>query len=414
MCVSLLTMISGILVYGFSWCVQDNSNHDLAAKRANILSTVVKVASSEAVDPRCDALVAALTAHELSIRCISWHQQDYCSPCLAKRRAKWTLLEDGKGYIDESGTWMVYASHALSAGESADHKLSYPVEFRAAVGPYMLTWSADDNAGVFTQRSCHFSVGCTVWRAWGRCLDNDNQLEMRPLSELLRSAKTLEYLPPSFEEPWSGIRAESATVKIWNHLEARFDPLHQFAPRLIRRVRGHDNLVFEMMVVTQYQSVSGVDVPSVGVLGIYEPCPTGVSDTSITEEAKRDLKAATLFDGLPEAAHTADVALWLQRLCKGTLATNNAAAACPMGSITKDGWLACPIVFIADNIAVNKPETIDSLLSFVPDDAKVFNDEAGAYESGVEAKQLLKARHSQLNKIKSESAKGFRHTEPSR
>jgi len=237
---------------------------------------------------------------------------------------------------------------------------------------------------------------------------------MRPLSELLRSAKTLEYLPPSFEEPWSGIRAESATVKIWNHLEARFDPLHQFAPRLIRRVRGHDNLVFEMMVVTQYQSVSGVDVPSVGVLGIYEPCPTGVSDTSITEEAKRDLKAATLFDGLPEAAHTADVALWLQRLCKGTLATNNAAAACPMGSITKDGWLACPIVFIADNIAVNKPETIDSLLSFVPDDAKVFNDEAGAYESGVEAKQLLKARHSQLNKIKSESAKGFRHTEPSR
>jgi hypothetical protein len=223
--------------------------------------------------------------------------------------------------------------------------------------------------GIITHQDGFFFGAATLETMLGRTLDYGRYEAGRTLSELIDVATAVEYMAPTDEEPWPGLRAVGAIGHGWTSVEARVDPDRQFMPRVMRAVRVSDGAIAETVVVLGVQEVEGVHLPHWGLR-----CPRSSEvmedDTPLVPaHVREDFEQALRLKGLPElpAEEASNLRRWIDLSHEVRwLDRERRIAEGPLAWLSAERRQITPNFVIIDAVEINTPMTTEAMMAEFP------------------------------------------------
>lgn len=223
--------------------------------------------------------------------------------------------------------------------------------------------------GIITHQDGFFFGSATLETMLGRTLDYGRYEAGRTLSELIDVATAVEYMAPTDEEPWPGLRAVGAIGHGWTSVEARVDPDRQFMPRVMRAVRVSDGAIAETVVVLGVQEVEGVYLPHWGLR-----CPRSSEvmedDTPLVPvHVREDFEQALRLEGLPEFGpdETSLLRRWIARSHEVRwLDRERRIAEGPLAWLSAERRQITPNFAIIDSVEINTRMTTEEMVAEFP------------------------------------------------
>lgn len=248
-------------------------------------------------EPRATVLLNAARAYEESLSCVQWKQSIYMPPKTGGLGPTWSVLQEATWFVDDAGTsGLRHLYHAVTDNGRGrmDNRATYLM-----VGGTRFTVDHDRKLGMFAALDGFAQSGTSLRMIMGHNLDLDNDLHSRGLVGIIDGAQSCEYLEPTKDEPWPGIRAIQVSPNYRADVEVRLDPAEGMAVRLIRTIDTGIGRAADYVVVLSYQRVGDVSVPRtlLHVLRYMEH----VDDIEhpVSEVQAEDLAAARSMVGLP-------------------------------------------------------------------------------------------------------------------
>lgn len=343
--------------------------------------------TSDATPPEYVAvLLAGLQGYENSIESLYWKQRWYWPPNLSKPkgpRSTWTVGQASSRYRDSEWRWCLDSTFT-----TRDEPDSQPVAERTLYigdgGTRLATGEENKWRGVLSTQDTFFIGGATLETLLGRGVDYSYPERGRVLSEMLRLGERVEFLPPTQEEPWPGVRAINAVGQGYSNLDARVDPDLGFMPRLVRVWRSSDHATAEAAVTVDTFVLDGVHLPSVAVRIALNQQVVPVAEHLVADGVARDFELSRKLDGLPPfpARVRHDVQAWVARGQEVRWIDMDTRIAEGPSVWTSQEWgLIAPVVLVIDQVRLNPPRESCWTLADLPASTTIFN----AYTSRREA-----------------------------
>lgn len=316
----------------------------------------------------CDGL----TAYERSIETASWEQETYIPPATGRNRSKWLLSERSRRCSDDRWRWFMDVT--MASANPPDYVRTYDrsVQFGDG-GVRFAAGENNDWAGVSNDLDGFFIGGCTLQTLSGRWLDYGNVRRSRRVSDLISSSRVVEFIEPTAQIPYPGVRGVGALGDGYTGIEVWVDPLRGFMPVRCRTFRHHDSASCEVMtVIESMEAEGGVHVPSVGVRApiAFQQVPDGEPAASDVE--RNDIEASRGLDGLPrvDASWRDDLLGALQEgqaIIPLSRHGDRAIFAGPLGWRHDGKGPIAPLVIYVRHVRLNKPMRWDEMFATVPD-----------------------------------------------
>lgn len=340
-------------------------------------------------DPRAEALVAAMEGYEGSIESIAWKQNWYAPPCTAMRRPQWLLGEESDRYADSFWRWR-QESRFFSADPPL-FEVNYTKTMYFGDGQRRIALPESNWRGIVGDADGFFAGGCTLLRVLGRHLEYGNYEFGRRPSELMRLAVSLDYLEPTDQEPWPGVRGSGALSGGIVSLEVRVDPDHGFAPRRFRTVRDRDSATGELLLTVSYSQVSGVWIPNCAVCAQQYTQMVPDPDNPLSAAVQADFQQSRTLDGLPEACRSDDLA---RAIASGqrvrVIDAANKVVEGPMTCFRAEDGPFAPTVLKVSDVRLNGPMlSLDEMFAAVPPQASLMTGMTWKREPSSVVRRLL-------------------------
>ncbi|MBC7834444.1 MAG: hypothetical protein H7Y88_05000 [Phycisphaerales bacterium] len=326
------------------------------------------------------AVLDALLAYERSIDSIWWEQTSYLPPDAGRHRSEWVVLEVSERAVASDWSFLHLSKHR-SCG-APDWIAEYDQSLFFGDATHRVTWGveADQNSGMFTQPDHFFSGSCNIARLLGRFTEYAMPMRGRSLGEELTRATNLEYLAPTTEAPWPGLRCKGVASGGGLHVEVRVDPVHGFAPRTILLFRSMDDMFAEGLIVLDYSLIDGVWMPRVGIQGTMYAEKVPDVENPLSQQRVEDFAAAATMKGLPIEIQTPELQKWIRRFHEvSVLDADQSLATGPLICFNTNEQLYSPQIMIVGSCRVNEAPDRDQLFSRIPATAKMFNGMTGAW-----------------------------------
>lgn len=323
-------------------------------------------------------LLGGLRCYEASIESLAWEQRWYWPPNLSRAngpRSQWTLGERSTRYRDIEWRW--FLDSTFTTFEPPEYRrVSERGLYIGGGGTRLAAGEESGWRGVLSTQDTFFIGGATLETLLGRGVDYSYPERGRLLSEMMALGNPVEYLPPTAEEPWPGLRAMKAVGNGWSNLDARIDPDLGFMPRLIRVWRSSDSAVSETAVTVESQEIDGIHVPRVAVRTGLSHLIVSDAAHPVTESVSADFALSLALDGLPTMNEATNrvVREWVSRGQRvRVLDARSNLAEGPAVWMSSDWGLISPVVLVIDWAKLNQsPEEYWSTDRF-PSDTTIFN-----------------------------------------
>ncbi len=261
-------------------------------------------------DPRIDTIVNMIETTEHTLAVMEWSQTVYVPPTTVFQRKEWVVGKQESRFISDGGTWGIREiGHYWDPEDKVDTVQS---GFYCGAAGFRVTYGVAEKRGMLTTLDGYHAAGCNMWRAMGQSLDRDHPLYPRSLSSFLRQAKRLEYIEPTPEYPWPGVRAYGVYQRFLADAEVYVDPSHGGLIRRVRDRRPHDQVFVRDLIVLDVQNLDGVWVPR--TFGTLMRAVYAVDDLEhpIDEQIAKDIDAAMTMTGLPQDCASDLTLRWLR------------------------------------------------------------------------------------------------------
>lgn len=266
--------------------------------------------SSLGPDPRIDTIVNMIETTEHTLAVMEWSQTVYAPPTATYHRTEWVLGTQEDRYVSDGGTWGIReVGHYWDPEDKVDTVLS---GFYFGTAGFRVTYDVAVKRGMLTTLDGYHASGANMWRAMGQSLDLDHPLYPHSLSSLLHHAKRLEYIEPTPEYPWPGVRAFGISQRFMADAEVYVDPSHGGLIRRVRDRRPHDQVFVRDLIVLDVQNLDGVWVPRTFGTLLRAVYPVDDLEHPVSEQIAKDVEAAMTMKGLPQECQSDLSIRWLR------------------------------------------------------------------------------------------------------
>lgn len=250
---------------------------------------------------RVEALISGLEGYEASFEHVSWTQEYYIPPTLAKKRPHWLNLERSRRYADRSRRWFMDVQ--MLTADPPDYVISWDHSTQFGDGAMRVAANAAaPDRGIQGDNDGFFQGGASLLSLQGRFVEYGDFARGRLASAILRSGERTVYLPPTEEEPWPGVRSEGA-IQGYTDLEMRLDPAREFMPCVVRTIRHHDGAVGEVLSTLVSRRVRGISVPVRGIRAVNVLQVLDDPEHPASASVLSDFAAARTLAGLEGLTH---------------------------------------------------------------------------------------------------------------
>ncbi|QYU70465.1 hypothetical protein J4558_10260 [Leptolyngbya sp. 15MV] len=340
------------------------------------------------------ALLAGLESHETSIESVSAVSEEFIFGRWngVVDDLQWSRLTTGSRYNDRSlkwtRDWTFDGNERDSSGQLALH---YEVSILAGDGVARVGWMAGQELGMVAGSDATLSTPQPhLWRVLGRHVDPRFPAESPLLHEILRSARELEYLPPTEELPWPGVLGR---VVIWEtfDLEVRIDPQHGFVPRHwkidYRRTPG----VKIEMIVSSVQRVGEFWMPRVAIFIVhfaYDANPHAAEPAPVVNQILDRYRSLVGLPPMPDPQFFARHIERSVRITRDPSGTGWRSPIPPDGPHKEIG-LTLPSVTLFRAIRINDDAAFGMALDQIDDEHPFFIAQTRERTSAARAKQFF-------------------------
>jgi hypothetical protein len=339
-----------------------------------------------------EAVIAASAAYERSIHALHWSQRLFLPPSVhgTTARSEWVMDRQEERYADENWAWLL--SSRADPGASPDPEVEYQRFYMGTAG-LRVTAGLTFRRGMLALNDGYFIGGVHLWRHLGRGLDYSMHTACRSLEDLLRRADRIEYVEPTDELPWPGVRARTADpARHFMDLEVRVDPACGGMPRSIISRRA-DGWPAEQMAVIAAQAFDQIRIPVVGMHTIFYTAVVADAVDPVPEQRRLDLERARSGLGLPAELNTPTLRQWIQRFTQVCLIDPQRGHWLAPLTIKEQDLLAVPQIFVIDHAEVNTPMSFDQMFEHLPAEIKMFNGCTGEWTDADGIRRFWKGLH---------------------
>lgn len=342
-----------------------------------------------------EAVIAAVAAHERSTHTIRWTEHLYLPPSHregedAINRPRWTLVWEDERYAAEDWSWFLFQREDIRTPPIPDCD---PQRVYFGVPGLRMAASVALQRGMLAINDGYFTGGTHLWRGLGRGLDYQTPLACRSLEDLLRRADRIEYVEPTDELPWPGVRARTADpTRHFMDLEVRVDPACAGLPRSIIS-RYPNGWAIEHMVVVTASRFGDAWLPLVGIQATFTTREVRDGPVGIPQGRQRDIAAARSGDGLPPALNTPAMRQWIKQLTQiHVVDTERGLVRGPM-TLDSNAPLVAPQIFVVTGAVPNAPMHPDEMFDRLPSAGRFFNGCTGEWTDADGIRRFWKGLH---------------------
>jgi hypothetical protein len=250
--------------------------------------------------PLVTALVDGLVSYERSVEVARWKQEVYLPPSSALRRPAWLLSERSSRWTDERWRW--YLDISMLSTSPPDYVPSYERTVRFGDGAVRFAARPEGGwQGVSNEVDGVFVGGSSPLTMRGRWFDYGPVNRSRTLGELVAGAADLEYISPTLDRPYPGLRAPKVVGDGFTDIVVWVDPVRGFMPVRCQTIRHHDQATCEAVEVLRSAEFQGVHFPTIGVRTCFNFELVAAGTAPVLEATAADFAAAERLEGLPIA-----------------------------------------------------------------------------------------------------------------
>ncbi|MCC6230894.1 MAG: hypothetical protein IT432_16910 [Phycisphaerales bacterium] len=267
-------------------------------------------ARTEPDDVRVRSIMAMIASTEQTFAAVEWSQTAYVPPTATYQRKEWVLGTQQDRYVSDGGTWGIReVGHYWDPEDKVDTIQS---GFYLGAAGFRVTYGVAEKRGMLTTLDGYHASGANMWRAMGQSLDLDHPLYPQSLSSLLYQAKRLEYIEPTPDYPWPGVRAFGISQKFMADAEVYVDPSHGGIIRRVRDRRPHDQVFVRDLIVLDVQNLDGIWVPRTFGTLLRAVYPVDDLEHPFSEQIAKDVETAMTMKGLPQECQSDLTLRWLR------------------------------------------------------------------------------------------------------
>jgi hypothetical protein len=357
-----------------------------------IIPLLIAQAGSAELDTRAQAVVAAVAGYERSVASLWWTERHFLPPCEREEdkmtRREWKAVPEER-FTDENWSWFLWqpASSPETAGADLPHRLLF-----GSAG-LRVTCGFERREGMLALNDVFFAGGAHMGRLLGRSVDYERPMAGRSVEDLILRADTVEFVEPTPETPWPGVRAKTSDpARVFMDMEVRVDPALGGMPRVIFQ-RAHDGRLSSQTVVVEVCRVGDLWLPSVGLHGGFYRANVPNIAEPISVRRLLDIERARSGIGLPPEANTPQLRRWIERMTEiEVIDARQGLVRAPL-LIDDNEPLVSPQVIVLDRVVLNRRLDVDELFDRLPADARMFNGCTGEWTDVEGIRRFWKGLH---------------------
>lgn len=358
----------------------------------HLLMAAALAVSGAATDPRVEAIVAAIAAYERSITAISWTERHFLPPSERdepeRSRLEWKGTSEER-FVDEGWSWLLWQPSSRPAAPGADppHRILFGTAGLRVTGGF------DRREGMLGLTDAYFASTAHIGRFLGRLFDEERPSAGRSLERLIWRVGSVEFVAPTDDMPWPGIRARTTPPNRFHmDIEVRIDPLLGGMPRAILQ-RTPDGQLSRHSVVVEARAVGGLWLPDVCAFGSCYRAPVDDVTTPVPERRRRDIERARSGVGLPAEVNTPEVRRWIERFTEVRVIDAASGIVRAPLTIDADDPLVSPVLIVLERVELEPRPSIDELFDRLPAGARMFNGCTGEWTDVEGIRRFWKGLH---------------------
>lgn len=306
---------------------------------------------------------------ERTFAMVEWSQTVYAPPTATYQRTEWVLGTQEDRFVSDGGTWGIReVGHYWDPEDKVDTVQS---GFYFGAAGFRVTYDVAVKRGMLTTLDGYHTSGANMWKAMGQSLDLDHPLYPQSLSSLLRNAKQLEYIEPTPEYPWPGVRAFGISQRFMADAEIYVDPSHGGLIRRVRDRRPHDQVFVRDLIVLDVQNLDGNWVPHTFGTLLRAVYPVDDLEHPFSEQIAKDIEMAVTMKGLPQDCQSELTIRWLRESMACQVVNRDRRHMSGPGKALargKDASLYTPQIGVVNSIRLLDHAPTESWIANLPED----------------------------------------------